>query len=224
MLGEQLLSGVALLEGQGLQVVRHHHERWDGAGYPDGLAGDEIPLGARIFAVADALDAMTSDRRTAGRSQGRGLARNHPRVGSQFDPAVVDAFRDRNQHLAGESTTSWPPTSPIAPVRCLCNYTAQKQWPHPDLRLSSISRQVRPGHGRCLAPDMSSCLALGHVPFGLPARARRVICSGMAVESDKQSAVDDFSTLEELQLAARNHGMPLEALRYDSRRSGCTTS
>ncbi|MGH3061993.1 MAG: HD domain-containing phosphohydrolase, partial [Gaiellaceae bacterium] len=62
LLGEQMLGGVALLQGDGLKVVRNHHERWDGAGYPDRLAGYDIPLPARIFAVADALDAMTSDR------------------------------------------------------------------------------------------------------------------------------------------------------------------
>ena len=62
VLGEAMLSGVVFLKGEGLKIVRSHHERWDGRGYPDGLAGDEIPLGARIFAVADALDAMTSHR------------------------------------------------------------------------------------------------------------------------------------------------------------------
>lgn len=61
-LGEQMLGGVAFLQGEGLRVVRHHHERWDGGGYPDGLVADEIPVGARVFAVADALDAMTSQR------------------------------------------------------------------------------------------------------------------------------------------------------------------
>src|SRR5205823_4919686 len=62
IVGEQMLGGVAFLQGEGLQIVRSHHERWDGRGYPDRLAGGEIPLGARVFAVADALDAMTSDR------------------------------------------------------------------------------------------------------------------------------------------------------------------
>ena len=62
VLGEAMLSGCRVPEGEGLKIVRSHHERWDGRGYPDGLAGDEIPLGARIFAVADALDAMTSHR------------------------------------------------------------------------------------------------------------------------------------------------------------------
>src|SRR3954447_6537914 len=59
-IGEQMLSGVAVLQGEGLCIVRSHHERWDGRGYPDRIDGSDIPLGARIFAVADALDAMTS--------------------------------------------------------------------------------------------------------------------------------------------------------------------
>ena len=62
VLGEQMLGGVALLQGGGLRVVRHHHERWDGEGYPDRLRSYDIPLPARVFAAADALDAMTSDR------------------------------------------------------------------------------------------------------------------------------------------------------------------
>jgi HD-GYP domain-containing protein (c-di-GMP phosphodiesterase class II) len=74
--------------------VRSHHERWDGAGYPDGLAGEEIPTGARIFAVADTLDAITSDRvyRAAlpwSTARDEILAQS----GGQFDPNVVDAFR-----------------------------------------------------------------------------------------------------------------------------------
>ena len=98
VLGEQMLGGVAFLKGTGLRVVRHHHERWDGSGYPDQLAGGEIPLGARVFAVADSLDAMTSDRpyRPA---QPWSAARDEilSQSGRQFDPDVVDAFR------AGES-------------------------------------------------------------------------------------------------------------------------
>jgi len=100
VLGEQLMSGVALLQGQGLQVVRHHHERWDGAGYPDGIGEVEIPLGARVFAVADALDAMTSDRpyRRAG-TWAHAAAEIIGESGQQFDPQVVEVFRERNQRL-----------------------------------------------------------------------------------------------------------------------------
>ena len=93
LLGEQMLGGVAFLRGEGLRVVRSHHERWDGEGYPDGRAGTEIPLGARIFAVADALDAMTSDRpyryALPWDTAGREIVSQSER---QFDPAVVEAF------------------------------------------------------------------------------------------------------------------------------------
>ena len=93
VLGEQLLVDVDLLHGDGLRVVRGHHERWDGHGYPDGLAGREIPLAARIFAVADTLDAITSDRpyREA-RSWQDAAAEIRLERGRQFDPDVVDAF------------------------------------------------------------------------------------------------------------------------------------
>jgi ribonuclease P protein subunit RPR2 len=100
ILGEQLLTGVALLQGEGLKVVRHHHERWDGTGYPDALGQTEIPLGARVFSVADALDAMTSDRpyRDA-RSWEEAEAEILRERGHQFDPHVVDVFQERNQRL-----------------------------------------------------------------------------------------------------------------------------
>ena len=100
LLGEQMLGGVAFLKGQGLLVVRSHHERWDGDGYPDGLAGDEIPLAARIFAVADTLDAMTSDRpyRTRG-SWEAAETEIFAQSGRQFDPTVVEAFRAREPSL-----------------------------------------------------------------------------------------------------------------------------
>ena len=93
VLGEAMLSGVAFLKGEGLRIVRSHHERWDGRGYPDGLSADEIPLGARIFAVADSLDAMTSNRPYR-RAMSWQAARTEilDQRKRQFDPEVVDAF------------------------------------------------------------------------------------------------------------------------------------
>ncbi|TML19508.1 MAG: HD domain-containing protein [Actinobacteria bacterium] len=93
VLGEAMLSGVAFLQGEGLKIVRSHHERWDGRGYPDELARDEIPVGARIFAVADALDAMTSHRpyRRA-MSWESARAEILDQSGRQFDPMIVEAF------------------------------------------------------------------------------------------------------------------------------------
>jgi response regulator RpfG family c-di-GMP phosphodiesterase len=93
VLGEAMLSGVVFLKGEGLKIVRSHHERWDGRGYPDGLVREEIPLGARVFAVADALDAMTSHRpyrRALSWSAARGEILEQRK--RQFDPDVVDAF------------------------------------------------------------------------------------------------------------------------------------
>jgi response regulator RpfG family c-di-GMP phosphodiesterase len=100
LLGEQMLGGVAFLRGEGLKIVRHHHERWDGGGYPDRLIGTDIPLGARIFAVADALDAMTSDRpyRPAQAWQAAGAEILKESKG-QFDPFVVKAFRECEPRL-----------------------------------------------------------------------------------------------------------------------------
>ena len=93
VIGDELLRHVPLLEGEGIRVVRSHHERWDGSGYPDGLAGLDIPLGARIFSVADALDAMT-DRRPYRRPLRweAAIARIRKGAGTQFDPDVVDGL------------------------------------------------------------------------------------------------------------------------------------
>ena len=81
-------------------MIRSHHERWDGSGYPDLLRGPEIPLGGRIFAVADALDAMTSERPYRGALEWEDAVDTVLREsGSQFDPRVVGAFALRERRL-----------------------------------------------------------------------------------------------------------------------------
>jgi HD-GYP domain-containing protein (c-di-GMP phosphodiesterase class II) len=73
--------------------VRHHHERWDGAGYPDGLSGEAIPLEARIIAVADVFDALTSPRPYRGAwTRSRALAQIRQQSGLHFDPRCVEAL------------------------------------------------------------------------------------------------------------------------------------
>jgi putative nucleotidyltransferase with HDIG domain len=91
-IGFEILRGIPFLENAALIVLRHH-ECWDGSGYPGGLSGEAIPLAARVFAVADALDAITTDRPYR---PGRPLheARRHIGAGAgrQFDPRVVAAL------------------------------------------------------------------------------------------------------------------------------------
>ena len=100
VLGVQLLSEVPLLQGEGLGVIRSHHERWDGSGYPDLLGEDEIPLPGRIFAVADTLDAMTSERPyRAAFEWGQAVDEIVLQSGRQFDPKVVGAFRSAEPKL-----------------------------------------------------------------------------------------------------------------------------
>jgi two-component system, cell cycle response regulator len=92
VIGEQLVLSFPELAAAAA-AVRYHHERWDGTGYPDGRAGRDIPLEARIVAVTDAFNAMTSDRpyRIA-RSEAEALAELRRCAGSHFDPAVVEAL------------------------------------------------------------------------------------------------------------------------------------
>jgi len=91
--GQKILRGIKFLEGAA-RVVAQHHEKWDGSGYPLGLRGEEIDLNARIFAVADAFDAITSDRvYRKGRGYDEALAELEAYCGRQFDPEVVAAFR-----------------------------------------------------------------------------------------------------------------------------------
>lgn len=91
VLGYDILDPVSIPEGIKL-AVRHSHERWDGCGYPDGLAGEQIPLAARIISVADAYEALTTDRpyRSA-QSPRDAVAEIKRNAGTQFDPKVVDA-------------------------------------------------------------------------------------------------------------------------------------
>jgi ribonuclease P protein subunit RPR2 len=92
VIGAEIVRDIDFL-GDATKVVRSHHERWDGGGYPDGLAGEEIPLAARVFSVADVLDALTSDRPYRPAST---LAVAREMIvegsGSQFDPRVVESF------------------------------------------------------------------------------------------------------------------------------------
>jgi two-component system, cell cycle response regulator len=102
LIGERILAAAPAL-GQAAKLVRSTHERFDGTGYPDRLAGDQIPLGARIIAVCDAFDAMTSERAYApALTVEDGLKELFRCAGTQFDPEVVEAFYAVQSELRAE--------------------------------------------------------------------------------------------------------------------------
>ncbi len=115
IVGERILAAAPALAPVA-SIVRSSHERWDGGGYPDGLAGTSIPLGARIVFVCDAFDAMTSDRPYArGRSADEAIAELREGAGTQFDPEVVRVF----EAVWGEFEDSLPKSSSrlLDPIR-----------------------------------------------------------------------------------------------------------
>ena len=92
IIGEKMLSGIPGL-AHVLPVVRHHHERWDGKGYPDNIGGEEIPYKARIISICDAFDAMVSDRPyREGLSLKEAMREIKAGSASQFDPVITDVF------------------------------------------------------------------------------------------------------------------------------------
>jgi len=101
--GAEILSGIAFPYPV-VPIVRHHHENWDGSGYPDGLSGTEIPIGARILAVVDCFDALTSDRPYRARlSDEEALRILAERRGTMYDPLMVDVFMSVYRELPDES-------------------------------------------------------------------------------------------------------------------------
>jgi ribonuclease P protein subunit RPR2 len=116
MKGFEIVSHIDFVEGNAQRIVRNHHERWDGDGYPDRIKGRDIPLAARIFAVSDTLDAITSDRPYR---RGSTIADAREEIGrgsgTQFDPTAVEALMaipdDVLEHIRTETVL----TSTAAP-------------------------------------------------------------------------------------------------------------
>ena len=99
-------------------IVRHHHENWDGTGYPDGLKAEAIPIGARILAVVDCFDALTSDRPYRSRMKDEdAVAILVERRGTMYDAAIVDTFIEAHKRLMPSETTMHPATKAVGGAR-----------------------------------------------------------------------------------------------------------
>jgi diguanylate cyclase (GGDEF)-like protein len=148
--GEAILNAAPVLGGAAA-IVRSTHERVDGGGYPDGLAGAEIPLGARIIAVCDAYDAMTSDRSyRAAMTRADAIRELDASSGTQFDPIVVAAARTVLEHPtahrpAGDRrpTPRTPDLSPVARIQGLVDVIKLvRMKDDPDRLLDEIARTI----------------------------------------------------------------------------------
>ena len=119
-IGADILSSIAFPYPV-VPIVRHHHENWDGTGYPEGLQGEAIPIGARILSVVDCFDALTSDRPYRGRmTDAQALAIVVERRGTMYDPAVVDAFvADYAGIMPAYNPTPHPATRAIGDARAV---------------------------------------------------------------------------------------------------------
>jgi len=107
---------------RGMDIVRNHHERWDGEGYPDGLKGLDIPFGARVIAVADSFDAMTSDRPyRAGMPTDKAVQILREGRGQQWEPMIIDAFLRQLEieHPQIEPTTTVTTADPTSSTQAL---------------------------------------------------------------------------------------------------------
>lgn len=136
LIGERIIAAAPALRGVAA-IVRSTHERWDGSGYPDALSGGRIPVAARIIAVADAYDAMTRTRpHRAAMSERVAIAELRRHAGSQFDPAIVEAFT----HVAAHISTSH------ARARGLGEATAVDSARRTALARNDLPRYRQPAH------------------------------------------------------------------------------
>ena len=106
--GQEMLERVGGVLADVGEIVRHHHERWDGDGYPDGLMGEQIPLASRIIGACDAFSAMTTQRSyQEARPVLEALAELHACAGTQFDPQVVEALATVVMRACPSSSDTW---------------------------------------------------------------------------------------------------------------------
>lgn len=178
-IGADILSSIAFPYPV-VPIVRHHHENWDGSGYPDGLRGTTIPLGARILSVVDCFDALTSDRPYRPRlSVDDALQIVLERRGSMYDPVVVDAFAANVRRLE-EAARDLGPESPT--LRQIAELNNPASFPV----LQPLRAASRPSHPSILESDWKNALSgnlslLDLAPITLGLAVGTVSASGCAV-------------------------------------------
>ena len=210
VVGAWMVSSVASADV--VSAVRHHHERWDGRGYPDGLAGTDIPLYARIIAVADAYDAITSTRPyrvSAGREHAVDVLRAE--AGSQFDPMIVTAFVE-----------ALPVRLPVAGMLAFL-IAPQALW----RKLAMWFKRLGAGHLAPTAATLGAVVTLGaFVPVPVPSSPAPALAAPAQVvqaESDGDEVVKpkerkprvrlEVTTLE---VAAAKQGPPEDIVLSDA--------
>jgi putative nucleotidyltransferase with HDIG domain len=124
-------------------IVRHHHENWNGTGYPDGIRGTDIPVGARILSVVDCFDALTSDRPYRSRmTNDAAIAILLERRGTMYDPAIVDAFIAAHERLMPAETPMHPAARAVGGARARERATAPAVLPAAAAPESNVSEEV----------------------------------------------------------------------------------
>jgi putative nucleotidyltransferase with HDIG domain len=124
-------------------IVRHHHENWNGTGYPDGIRGTDIPVGARILSVVDCFDALTSDRPYRSRmTNDAAIAILLERRGTMYDPAIVDAFIAAHERLMPAETPMHPAARAVGGARARERATAPAVLPAAVAPESNVSEEV----------------------------------------------------------------------------------
>jgi putative nucleotidyltransferase with HDIG domain len=180
-------------------MVRHHHERLDGTGYPDGLAGDEIPLGARIISVADTFDAMTSSRPYRSACQHKkALDVLSREAGAQLDPAPVAAFMT---YYSGKRSVAWSAFVVTAPQRVL-------GW------VGSVFQGVGAG----VAPVAQAVIGAGVVGLAGASMAGSAPPAAAVVESAGEVAAHHRAKAREETGSAHDRGKASEGRQSDTRR------
>jgi len=187
--GADILSAIAFPYPV-VPIVRHHHENWDGSGYPAGLSGTQIPIGARILAVVDCFDALTSDRPYRPRlSADEALAILLERRGLMYDPLIVDAFIKFHPELSRDPLLAKPTDVPFSTFGAVPPASSPQNAPSLDEIAASADEMLTLYDlARALAGRVNSAEASEAIATHL----RRLIPSSLCVFFMYNSATDEL--------------------------------